>query len=250
MSRSTPSPRVEIFPTVEELEIAAAGELVTLITEAVRERGTCLIALSGGNTPGNVYRRLGELLLKSGVDLNLIHIIFVDERMVPPADAESNFGMVERMLFSRLPIPTEHIHRIRGELAVDAAVSDYRQQLASVLPGFGGRCDLILLGVGEDGHTASMFPGTEVLRERQQTASAQYVPLLQSWRVTLTLPLINRARAVLFLVSGIRKADIVGRILGSARGSAEIPASLVRPEDGTLSWLLDQAAATSVVTQR
>ena len=246
MSGTLPTPRVDISPTVEDFEIAAATAVATTITAAIRERGRCLIALSGGNTPRGVYRRLGDLLVAQSVDLNRIHFIFSDERMVPPDDPNSNYGMVRNELISRAPVPAPNVHRIRGEAKAEVAAHEYERELQTVFSLFAGRCDLILLGVGEDGHTASLFPGTEALRELQHAVRAVFVPHLGSWRVTLTLPVINRARAVLFLVIGEQKAVVIGRIHASAQSREDLPATLVRPHPGTLTWMLDAEAASQL----
>jgi 6-phosphogluconolactonase len=231
---------------MDDFEIAAAWAVAAVITAAICERGGCLIALSGGRTPRGVYRRLGELLVSQSVDLSRVHLIFVDERMVPPDDSNSNYGMVQREFISRVPDRLLHVHRIKGEVGAEGAARDFEQELGTTLPLFAGRCDLILLGIGEDGHTASLFPGTEVLREVERTVRAVFVPRLQSWRVTLTLPVINRARAVLFLVTGAHKAAIVARILASAQPREDFPATLVRPDSGTLTWMLDAEAASQL----
>ena len=250
MNRTAPTPRVDILPTVEDFEIAAARAAAEKIATAIHERGGCLIALSGGRTPCGVYRRLGDLLVAQSVDLSQAYLIFVDERMVPPDDSDSTYGMVEREFISRVPFPSLHVYRIRGEAKADAAARNYERKLQTVFPLFAGRCDLISLGVGEDGHTASLFPEAEALRETQHEVRAVFVPRLESWRVTLTLPVINRARTVFFLASGKQKAAIVRKILASTQPSEDLPATLVRPDSGTITWILDAAAASQVPTER
>jgi 6-phosphogluconolactonase len=243
-------PRVDILRTVDDFEITAARAILTAITAAIHERSGCLIALSGGLTPCGVYRRLGDLLVTQSVDLSRIYLIFVDERMVPPDNPDSNYGMIQREFLSRVSIPPAHVYRIMGEAKADAAARKYEKELQTIFPLFAGRCDLISLGVGGDGHTASLFPGTEVLRETQCEARAVFVPRLGSWRVTLTLPVINRARAVFFLASGEPKAAIVGKILASTQGNEDLPATLVCPDSGTLTWMLDAEAASRLPTVR
>jgi len=250
MNETAPMPRIDIVKTVDDFEIAAAQAVLAAITEALHERGKCLIALSGGSTPRSVYRHLGNLLLTQAVDLQRLFIIFVDERMVPPDDSASNYGMVKRELLSQVAVPPLHVQRIRGEATPDAAALEYEQEIEKTLSPFSGRCDVILLGVGEDGHTASLFPGTEVLREHEHKVQAVFVPQLNSWRVTLTLPVINRSRAVLFLVTGERKATIVGKILTCTHSNEDIPATMVRPDMGTIRWMLDMNAASQVPSER
>jgi 6-phosphogluconolactonase len=245
-----PTPRIDISPSVKDFEIAAARAVVAIISAAIHERGACLIALSGGSTPRGVYRRLGDLLITQSVDLSRVHLIFSDERMVAPDDPNSNYGMIQHEFISRIPIPPLHVHRIKGELEAEVAAREYERELKTLFSIFKGRCDLVLLGVGEDGHTASLFPGTNILRERHKTVRAVFVPRLVSWRVSLTLPVINRARAVLFLVAGKMKAGIVRKILERAKSCEDIPASLVRPHPGTLTWMLDVEAASQFLSGR
>ena len=244
IGRALSTPQINISATVEDFEIAASHAIVELITAAIRERGKCLIALSGGNTPRGIYRRLGDLLARQSVDLNRVHLIFSDERMVAPDDPESNYGMVQHELISRVAIPTSNVHRIKGEINPEAAALEYEEELKKVFPLFADRCDLMLLGVGEDGHTASLFPGSEILRERQRMVRSEFVHRLGSWRVTLTLPVINRSRAVLFLVAGEQKAAIVRKIVACTNSNEELPATLVRPDSGSLTWMLDAKAAS------
>jgi 6-phosphogluconolactonase len=235
---------------MDDFEIAAAHAALATIKAAIQERGACLIALSGGRTPRGVYRRLGDLLVAESIDWSRIFLIFVDERMVPPEDPDSNYGMIRREFISRTSIPPLHIYRIKGEVNADIAARDYERELLTLFPLFAGRCDLIVLGVGEDGHTASLFPGTGALSEQQHKVRAVFVPRLESWRVTLTLAVINCARAVLFLVTGKQKAAIVGKILKGTPSREDLPASLVRPDLGTLMWMLDAEAASQVPSDR
>jgi 6-phosphogluconolactonase len=157
---------------------------------------------------------------------------------VPPDHADSNYRMTREALLDRIDIPPQNVHRIRGELPPHEAAQLYRAELKNRL-GKNPRFDLVLLGMGRDGHTASLFPGTASLDERVQTAIAVYAPHLDSWRVTLTLPVLNRARHVLFLVSGENKTSALARI----RAGDPLPAGRIRPSQGTLTWLLDQDAA-------
>jgi 6-phosphogluconolactonase len=250
MTSNVPTPRVHISPTVDDFEITTANAAFAVITAAINERGGCLIALSGGRTPCGVYRRLGDLLAGQSVDMSRLFLIFVDERMVPPDDPDSNYGMIQREFISRVSMSSGHVYRIRGEVDADTAAHNYERELQTVLPRFSGRCDLISLGVGEDGHTASLFPGTDVLQETQHAARAVFVPRLGSWRVTLTLPVINRARTLFFLASGAQKAAIVGKILAGTQRNQDLPATLVRPDSGTLIWMLDAQAAARIPIAR
>jgi 6-phosphogluconolactonase len=239
-------PRVDIYPSMADLELAAQDEFLLVVRRAIRERGVCALALSGGETPRGLYRRLGALPPGEGPDWGGIHLCFGDERMVPPDNPESNYGMVRRELICRVPLPAGNVHRIRGERPPESAAGEYAADLGRTFSLSGGRFDLVLLGLGSDGHTASLFPGTDVLGEREKSVRAVYVPGLSAWRVTVTLPVINSARNVLFLVSGSEKKDIVRKVLISPGASADIPATLVAPLDSSPRWMLDSGAGAAV----
>ena len=234
--------RVDIFGGPGELESAAEREVLFILRTAIRERGVCTIALSGGDTPRGLYRRLAAAGPGESPDWSRVHLCFGDERMVHPDDPESNYGMVRDELISRVPVPAGNIHRIRGERPPETAAVEYGAELARTLPVSGGAFDIVLLGLGSDGHTASLFPGTPVLGEREKTASAVFVPLLGVWRVTVTLPVINGAREVMFLVSGAGKRAIVRKVLNCPGPVPEIPATLIEPS-GSARWMLDADAA-------
>jgi 6-phosphogluconolactonase len=239
-------PRVDICTSTADLESAAEREVLLIARQAIHDRGVCTLALSGGETPRGLYRRLGALPPGEAPGWSRIHLCFGDERMVPPGSPESNYGMVRHEIICRVPLPAGNVHRIRGERPPDIAAGEYAADLGRTLPLSGGRFDLVLLGLGDDGHTASLFPGTDVLGERERTARAVFVPRLSAWRVTVTFPVINSARNVLFLVAGSQKQDIVRRVLASPGPDAEIPATLVDPADSPAHWLLDSEAGASV----
>jgi 6-phosphogluconolactonase len=239
-------PPVDIYASTTDLESAAERELLLIVRLAIRDRGVCTLALSGGETPRGLYRRLAVLSPGEAPDWSRIHLCFGDERMVPPDDPESNYGMVRHEIIRRVPLPAGNVHRIRGERPPDIAAGEYAADLGRALSFSGGRFDLVLLGLGGDGHTASLFPGTDVLGEREKSVRAVYVQRLSAWRVTVTLPVINSARNVMFLVSGSGKKDIVRRVLASPGPTAEIPATLVNPADSPPHWMLDSEAGASV----
>ncbi len=232
-----------VVSDVDRLAQVAAKRFVALASAAINERGRFVVALSGGSTPRPMYRRLAEEPQALAVDWSRVELFWGDERCVPPDHADSNYRMARRALLDGdqhdgVGIPDTQVHRIRGELPPREAAAVYRKELNAVL-GEDGRFDLILLGLGTDGHTASLFPGTTAVEERGRDVVAVCVEKLASWRVTLTLPAINRARHVIFLVSGERKADALARI----RAGDEAPASMVQPVEGTLTWLVDRDAA-------
>ncbi|HTY59643.1 MAG TPA: 6-phosphogluconolactonase [Bacteroidota bacterium] len=242
-------PRIDIYPLPADLVGAAVREILGIISQSIAARGACTIALAGGETPRSLYRSLSALGEGEAPDWSRTHLCFGDERMVPPDDPESNYGMVRDELICRIPIPAGNVHRIRGERPPAVAQEDYEREMERTLPHSGGNLDIILLGLGPDGHTASLFPGTDVVAEREKPVRAVYVPRLSAWRVTLTLPVINGARNVIFIVCGDSKKEIVRNVLESPGPRAEIPATLVAPAGHGAHWLLD-AAAGALLAER
>lgn len=218
----------------------AAARVTALATRAVAQRGRFVWALAGGSTPKSTYELLAERQPHESPDWAKVEFFFGDERCVPPDQVESNYRMARETLLDHLDICSRRVHRIRGELAPPEAAASYEKELERTL-GEEGRFDLVTLGLGADGHTASLFPGTSAVQENERQVVAVYVEKLDSWRVTLTLPVINRARHVLFLVSGPEKAQALARV----RAGETLPAGMVRPEAGTLTWLADQEAAAA-----
>jgi 6-phosphogluconolactonase len=239
-------PTILVFEKAEDLALGAARRIVSIIEGAVRERGTCSIALSGGETPRAVYRQLAGPGPGRGIDWSRIHVFFGDERLVPPDDPQSNFCMARNELLTKVAIPEENVNRIRGELPADDAVNDYRSRLHAFFGDKRPRFDLILLGLGGDGHTASLFPDSPDLGVERETVVAAVAPVPPERRVTLALPVINNAREILFLVSGENKASIVREVLGAGLPVKKLPAAMVKPARGNLVWLLDSGAASQL----
>jgi 6-phosphogluconolactonase len=231
-------PITQIYPDAAELARAAAERFIAIAEDAIVTRGQFTVALAGGSTPRATYALLASDEFATRLNWQHVHIFWGDERCVPPDHPDSNYRMAREALLDHVPVPTGNIHRVQGELKPERAASIYQDELKAVL-GSDGQFDLILLGMGTDGHTASLFPGTTALEERKRAAVAVYVEKLQSWRVTLTLPVINAARHVLFLVSGESKAAALAQI----NVGEPLPASLVRPSHGQLTWLVNQDAA-------
>jgi len=241
--------RVVVASDAAALTLAAAGHLRRGIAEAIAARGACWVALAGGRTPRAVYERLAADEAPT-VDWARVHVAFGDERLVPPEHADSNYAMARAALFDRVRIPAAQIHRVEGERpdAADAAVA-YGAALArafAIRPGAWPIFDLVLLGVGPDGHTASLFPHTAALDVRDRVAAAAVAPAPPAARVTLTYPVLNAARAVIVLVSGEDKATAVARAFDEAVPVADCPVRGVRPGDGSLTWHLDAAAASKL----
>lgn len=234
---------VKILPDSAALAQAAAQEFHKLADAAVQERGRFCVALSGGNTPRAIY----SLLASEHKELpwDRIHVFFGDERHVPPDHPDSNFRMATESLLSKVPIPEKNVHRIRAELETDIAATEYEQELVNFfhldnqeMPRF----DLIFLGIGEDGHTASLFPGSNALTETSRRVVANWVEKFKTFRITFTFPVLNHATEVAFLVSGADKAQILDEILRP--GARKYPAQSVQPENGRLLWLVDRDAGS------
>ena len=235
------SAEVVTFADSPALVTGAADYVAAQASEAIAKRGAFSIALSGGNTPKPIYERLAGKPL----DWRRVHVFFGDERCVPPEDTRSNYHMAKATLFDRVAIPPGNIHRMRGEDEPNAAAAAYAAELKAGL-GEDGRFDLVLLGLGGDGHTASLFPGLAAVSETERTVLACYVESVGMWRLTLTPPTLNAARRVAFLVSGADKADMIHRVLKGPRQPVVLPSQIVQPADRPALWLIDEAAAAKL----
>jgi 6-phosphogluconolactonase len=214
----------------------AAGLILHSARLAIAERGIFRIALSGGRTPVPVYQQWAATA--GDLPWDRVQVTFGDERCVPPEDEQSNYLMARHALLDTVPIPPGNIFRIQGEIPPEEAAAEYDARLTQLASRFGEaryRHDLLLLGMGPDGHTASLFPGTEALAEQTRNVVHNFVPKFDTYRVTFTYPLLNAARHVCFMVEGDDKKTIVAQILA---GSKEYPAAHVAPTDGSLTWLL------------
>jgi ribose 5-phosphate isomerase A len=231
-------PDFEVYPDSGAVHHAAANLFADLSQRAVGERGRFCVALSGGATPHGLYALLARAPYRDKVAWHKTHVFWGDERHVAPDDPGSNFGMAEKVLLSRVPVPNSQVHRVPTELAPADAAADYAATVRQVLGQRG--FDLILVGMGTDGHTASLFPGADSLRADGRGAVACHVDALQAWRVTLTLPEINCAEAIVFLLTGRDKAAAFADVRS---GQSALPAARVGPENGTLRWMLDRATA-------
>jgi len=235
---------VHVFPDHARFVDGAADFIMRAAVGAIAERGRFTIALSGGGTPKPVYAQLSTPAYRDRVAWERVHIFFGDERCVPPDDERSNYRMAREAWLDRSPIPAENIHRIHGEDDSSREASRYEQSIADFyrtasFPAF----DLILLGMGDNGHTASLFPGTAALREKARWVVAQYVEVMTTWRVTFTAPLINAGRDVAFLAEGAGKAQMLWNVLEGPYQPDVWPSQLIEPVSGELHWLVDAAAA-------
>ena len=235
---------IQVFSDRAELSRAAADTLVRYARQAVQDHGKFYLALAGGSTPKQLYQLLSLAPYRDEIPWQDTHIYFGDERMVPHDHADSNFGMASEALFHNVPIPETQIHPIPTDCPdAHECARQYHETLSKIPEhedGKAPRFDLILLGMGTDGHTASLFPGTAILQETRCNAAAEYVDKLDSWRISITYPVINHAHHVIILVSGEDKAEMIGHIL--RKMDISVPIQGVRP-DGLLQWMLDTDAA-------
>jgi 6-phosphogluconolactonase len=248
MPQTPREPRPQVFDDPERVARAAARRVVELASSAIKERGVFSIALAGGTTPRRVYELLAGEEFRDSVDWPNVHVFFGDERAVPFDHPDSNFRMANEALLSHVRLPERNIHRIEGLGDAAANASDYESEMRGL---FGDeaewpRLDLVLLGMGDDGHTASLFPNTAALDERRAWVAVNWVEKLGAWRVTLTAPAINAARHVIFLVNGAGKAERLREVLKGEHDPSRLPSQLIRPHDGTLEWFVDRAAAAGL----
>jgi 6-phosphogluconolactonase len=234
---------IEILKNADDLARAAAKHFVAKSREAILETGRFTLALSGGSTPKRLYELLADPTepFRDQITWEKIYFFWSDERDVPPHHPESNYRMAREALLSRVPVVRENVHRIEPEnqIAADAAAR-YETILKRVTGEDLPKLDLILLGLGTDGHTASIFPGSEVLQETKRLVAAPWVEKFKSYRITMTLPLLNNGGSVVFLVSGDEKAEIVKEVL---KEHVQYPAQFVRPTNGEVLWMLDKGAS-------
>ncbi len=235
-------PFISVHPDVDAVGEASARRFVELARDAANSGGRFTVALSGGSTPRHLYATLAREPYCGQVPWAVTHIFWGDERHVPNDSSESNYRLAQETLLRHVPLPPDQVHPIPTDLSPGEAAAAYTATLRSVL-GEGG-LDLVLLGMGADGHVASLFPGADALRAAHRGAVALFVRQLESWRVTLTLPEINAARAVVFLVTGEEKASAVADV---SSGHSSLPAAWVNPVGGQVVWMLDRAAAAQVV---
>jgi 6-phosphogluconolactonase len=237
-----PEPKVEVYDSAEELERAAAEKITRLLDEAVGLRPLAALVLTGGHTPGPAYELLASAPFHKRLKWDRIHLFWGDERCVPPENPASNYGMARKTLISRIPIPAENVHRILGELEdPEVAARRYEDEIRRVFPHEAPPSfDLILLGMGEDGHTASLFPGTSW--DESRWVVANYVPKLRANRITMTPLLLNAGHRIVFLASGGMKAEALAGVLEDP--AAPYPAKRIQPRAGSLTWMVDKAAAT------
>jgi 6-phosphogluconolactonase len=241
--------RIIVMDDAEALYVRAAEEIAHFAGEAICTHGEFTLCLTGGATPASTYELLATRFQLS-VDWKEVQFFWGDERCVPPDDPASNFGMANRTMLSRLPLRPEQIHRMRGEEEPVQAASEYERDLRNFFrleqPGDFPSFNLILLGLGENAHMASLFPHHPALHEKTRLAVAVEVEAAPSRRISLTVPVINSGERVMFLVSGEKKAQAVRNVLQGSEDLERYPAQLVKPGSGETVWLMDKAAASEL----
>jgi 6-phosphogluconolactonase len=247
--RENPQQEIRVYAGLEALSLAAAAFVAARSETAIGARGRFVVALSGGSTPRRLYTLLASSPWRERIDWSRAHVFWVDERCVPWDHRESNFKLANDTFLEKVPVPAGHIHRISGEEEPECAAQEYEEELrsffgAASVPAF----DLVVLGAGQDGHTASLFPGAAAVHERTRLAVPVHLDPPKRSRVTLTLPVLVNAAEVLFLVSGREKAAMVHELLED--GNPRLcPAGLVRPVHGRVTWMLGRDAA-GLLTER
>ena len=248
---SLPHAEVQVHADTTALSRASADHFLGAARDAIAKHGRFAVALSGGSTPKAIFALLaaGEASGSNHISWDKVQIFFGDERHVPPDHADSNFRMATEALLSKVPIPSANIHRVQGELEAPTAAANYEVELRKVfganvgeVPGF----DLVMLGMGPDGHTASLFPGTTALDETTALVCSTWVEKLKSHRITFTYPLLNAAAEVLFIAGGADKTEMLGKVLRGDPSGQTHPSQGVRPSSGRLLWMVDEAAASAL----
>ncbi len=235
---------VRVLPDTDAIAREAAERFAAAATEAITARGRFTVALAGGSTPERLYRLLAAEPFRGRVAWGSVHVFFGDERTVPPDDPQSNYRMAKGAMLDALPIPPAQVHRMEGERDPLEAATAYERAIRETFALEAGqmpRFDLVLLGMGPDGHTASLFPHTAALDNYADVVTPNYVAKLETWRLTLTYPALNAAARVLFLAGGADKADALREVLQGEANAAEYPSQGVLPTHGTVTFLLDEA---------
>ena len=239
----------KVAPTADEIAKLAADAFAEAVVEAVQTGGIARVAISGGSTPKAVFELLAMEPYLSGIPWAQLQLFWVDERCVPPTHEESNYRMTKAAMLDKVPLPAENVHRMEGELDPEEAASRYEATIRNAFRLEGAQTptfDLIWLGLGPDGHTASLFPHTDGLNEMSRIAFANHVPQKDTWRITLTWPVIVQGRAVAFLIEGEEKAEMVRTVFTGPYDPETYPAQLIRPASGKLILMLDSAAAAQL----
>jgi 6-phosphogluconolactonase len=235
-----------VFQTADEFNKAAAEFIVAIASKSIAARGRFVVSLSGGKTPQKLYSLLAELPFRNQIEWGRTFVFWGDERCVPLDDARNNAYQAKIFLLDKVNIPKTNIFSIPVNLSPEEAAIEYENEIKNFFGDEPMKFDLFLLGLGENGHTASLFPGTNVIDEQSESVRDVYVEEEKMFRITITAPLINRASTILFLVTGKNKAEMLRKVLELPYQPDKIPAQLIKPIDGELYWFVDQDAATLI----
>jgi len=240
---------IRIYPTPMMAARALASEIVLIAEQAIATRGRFALALCGGSTPTTLYKLLAESEFADRIDWEFVHVFWGDERCVPPEHADSNYHMARLALLDHVPIPLPHIHRMHGELPPELGAVQYEQTLREYFErreggATGPRFDLVLLGMGDDGHTASLFPNSPALAVSNRWVMEVHAEHLKSWRLTLTPVALNAAARAFFFVTGESKAAMLPKALGTPDDESELPVHYITP--ALVRWYVDEAAGKAV----
>lgn len=247
MNKHTVYNHLEVFPTIDDLNLAAAKFIVDVATNAIAGKGKFTISFSGGQTPVKLYSILAKPPFREQIEWKKTFIFWGDERCVPLDDERNNAHQAKIKLLNKVNIPLANIHVIPVDLTPAEAAAKYEKEIKDFFGNESLQFDLVLLGLGENGHTASLFPGTKIINEQVEGVREVYVQEEKMSRITMTAPLINQAHYILFLVAGRNKAEILEHIMWSPYQPEKYPAQLIKPEHGNLRWFADNAAATPLL---
>jgi len=241
--------RIKVLEDQASFVNYAASRIAQMAIATLEVNPTFSLVLTGGSTPVPIYERLAHPNFANAIDWQRVRIFFGDERCVPPDHLDSNFGMAHKTLLQHVPIPEEQIHRLKGEMNPQSAALEYETTVRTFLdqhpPGF----DLMLLGMGDDGHAASLFPGTDAINEKERWVIAHHVDKLDAWRLTMTPPLLNRSENVMFIVTGSSKSAALRQVLEGDFQPMLYPAQIIRPDNRMLTWVVDSAAAEELTIE-
>jgi 6-phosphogluconolactonase len=242
---------IEILPDADQLAKTAVKHFIHIAQQSIENHGLFSVVLSGGSTPQSLYSLLASEPYSEQVDWSRTHFFWGDERCVPPDHTDSNYFKAWTSFLSHIPVPQENIHRIPAEIKPELAAEQYEEQMLQFFSALvteeqrtHARFDLVLLGMGDDGHTASLFPGTPAVQEETRWVAAQYVDKLAAWRITLTPAILNRAANIIFLVSGEGKSWPLQKVIYGSYQPDRFPAQVIKPTGGSLLWLVDEPAAS------
>jgi len=237
---------IKVFDNVNELSKAAADLILDISNRETEKKGNFSLVFSGGSSPKQTYKNLSQSFYKDKIPWNKTFLFWGDERFVPEDDPQNNFKMTNDILIKKIPVPRNQIFPISTKGKPVNCALQYEETIKNFFKGKTSSFDLIILGLGDNGHTASLFPNTEVLNEKERLVKEVFVKELNMYRITLTAPVINKAKNILFIVFGEDKAETISKVIEGNFDSQNLPAQLIKPDDGTIRWFIDKSAASKL----